>query len=296
MPNPTKQTAARSRRRKTLAQLADRNDLYQRAVQCVEAEIDFVDDTYKKLRGKRATLLREDFCGTANTSCEWVRRRPDNIAVGIDIDPKQLAWGERHNLSELNDEQRARVRIRNSNVLTAGPYEEPGAKARGFDAVLAMNFSYWCLKTRELMLRYFRAVHASLAKDGVFFLDFYGGSDAFREMTEPRRVAGRRSASNPAPPFTYVWDQSRYDPISGDSLCYIHFRFADGSEKKRAFRYDWRLWTIPELRDLLAEAGFGPTTVYWEGDDNKGSGNGIFRPATRGEACASFIAYIVAER
>lgn len=25
---------------------------------------------------------------------------------------------------------------------------------------------------------------------------------------------------------------------------------------RRAFRYDWRLWTIPELAEMLEEAGF----------------------------------------
>ena len=25
---------------------------------------------------------------------------------------------------------------------------------------------------------------------------------------------------------------------------------------RRAFRYDWRLWTIPELAEMLKEAGF----------------------------------------
>ena len=135
------------------------------------------------------------------------------------------------------------------------------------------------------MLRYFRRVHAALAPDGILILDAYGGYEAFKEMRERTR---RRH-------FTYIWDQAQYDPVSGDYLCKIHFRFRDGSMLKEAFVYHWRLWTLPELGEMLAEAGFR-TTVYWEGTAPDGSGNGIFTPVTRGDADACWIAYLVAEK
>lgn len=262
----------------------------------MEAEIDFVDRVYKKLRGKHATLLREDFCGTANTSCEWVRRRKGNIAVSLDIDPVPMEWGRKHNLSQLTDDQRGRLHLRRQDVLNAGRYTDADGRARGFDAVLAMNFSFWCFKERATLLRYFKAVHASLDAKGIFFMDFYGGSDSMRELEETRRIPARPGGGHGSPGFTYVWEHHKYDPITGDIVCYIHFRFADGSEQKRAFKYDWRLWTIPETRDVLHDAGFKRVTVYWEGDDDKGGGNGIFRAAKHGEACPSFIAYITAEK
>ncbi len=282
--------------RKDNAQYADRHDLYQRAVQCVEAEIDFVDRVYTSIRKKKAVWLREDFCGTANTSCEWVRRRAGNRAVGLDLHAPTLAWGIEHNLSQLTDEQRTRLELRQEDVLLAGPDAEgDGAKPKGYDVVLAMNFSYWCFKERAVLLAYFKAVRESLGKDGVFFLDIFGGSDSMKEIQEPRKIAARPGGGYGSPSFTYVWDHYRYDPVSGDMTCYIHFRFGDGSEMKRAFKYDWRLWTIPEVLDVLADAGFGRRTVYWEGTDKKGKGTGIFRPAKKGEACQSFIAYITAE-
>ena len=58
--------------------------------------------------------------------------------------------------------------------------------------------------------------------------------------------------------------------------CNIHFKFPDGSKIKRAFSYTWRLWTAPELRDMLLDAGFRNVTVYWEGEDDNGEGNGEF--------------------
>ncbi len=179
--SPAKKTAKKNKRltrdpAKTKAARADRHLLYERAVQCVEAEIDFVDDTFKSLRGRKPTTLREDFCGTANTSCEWVRRRKDNRAWGIDLDPDVLAWGNTHRLAPLKPHQRERIEIIQDDVLTA--------KTPRVDAVLAMNFSYWIFHTREQMKAYFSKVRSCLTSEGVFFLDAYGGAESMSEMEE----------------------------------------------------------------------------------------------------------------
>jgi hypothetical protein len=128
-------------------------------------------------------------------------------------------------------------------------------------------------------------VHEGLVRDGIFFLDAFGGYEAFQELEE----------STPYNGFTYVWDQARYNPVNGDITCHIHFRFKDGSRMRRAFSYEWRLWTLPELTELLAESGF-KTTVYWEGTNEDGTGNGEFKPVTEADADAGWIAYIVAEK
>jgi hypothetical protein len=66
---------------------------------------------------------------------------------------------------------------------------------------------------------------------------------------------------------------------------------------KNAFCYEWRLWTLPEIREILLEAGFSRVTVYWEGTDEKtNEGNGEFSPAEHGEADDAYIVYIVAEK
>lgn len=280
-----------------MAARADKHDLYQRAVQCPESEIDFVDATFTQLRKRKAVRLREDFCGTANTACEWARRRPTNIAIGFDLDDPTLDWGRRHNLARLKPAQRERVDLRHSNVLD----EHPDLRGT-LDIVLAMNFSFWIFKERATLLAYFRRVREDLARDGVFFLDFYGGYEALRMMKEKRPVprAGtglaEQSVAGFTAPFTYVWDQHDYNPITGDMTCKIHFHFTDGSKIRDAFVYHWRLWTLREVRDLLDEAGFSKTTVYWEGDDGKGGGDGEFKPTEQGEACAGWIAYLSAEK
>ena len=185
----------------------------------------------------------------------------------------------KHNVSTLTPEQQERIELIRRNVLTP-------ATARNVDVVLAMNFSYWVFKTRQEMLAYFKTVRGSLSKDGVFMLDHYGGYESQMTQEERRRQKG----------FTYVWDQDFFDPISFDTVCHIHFEFRDGTRMEKAFTYRWRLWTMPEIRELLTEAGFSRVTVYWEGDDGKGGGDGVFRPRKVGEECAAYVSYIVAER
>lgn len=238
-----------------------------------------VDENFNKLRGRKAVTLREDFCGTANSSCEWVRRRSMNLAVGVDVDSEVLGWSQTHNVNNLKDTEQNRITLLNDNVLTV---ETPP-----MDTILAMNFSYQIFKTRTTLKGYFHSVYKALTKDGVFFLDAFGGYEAFREMEESTEFDN----------FTYVWDQHRYNPINGDITCLIHFTFPDGSKIKRAFSYHWRLWTLPELKELLTEAGFQKVLVYWEGTDKKtGEGSGEYFPAEVGEADAGWICYLSAEK
>lgn len=260
---------------------SDRHILYQIAVQCPESEIDFVDGRFRKLRGRPVRRLREDFCGTAHTASHFVTRHKDNTAVGLDLDAPTLAWGEKNNLSRLTPEQRSRLTLLKRNVL------DPRDADRGFDAILAMNFSYWIFNTRPTMRAYFEAVRKSLKPDGILFMDTWGGYESMKEQQERRRCPGG---------FTYIWDQAHYDPLTGQMTCHIHFDFKKGPMWKKAFTYTWRLWTVPELRELLAEAGFRKVTIYWEGENKHGNGNGVFSPRAHGVADASFISYITAEK
>ncbi len=267
------------RRHRRTASKSDRHELYERSVQNPEAEMDFVDQVWKGRRRRLARHIREDFCGTAFSSIEWIKRRKDNTAIAVDLDPKVLGWAREKLRERLDPEQRSRIQLRTGDVRRV--------RTPPVDTVLAMNFSYYIFDKRPDMRHYFKRVHRALVRDGIFVLDAYGGSDAFLEMEEKRRCGG----------FTYVWDQHSYNPITGQAVNYIHFSFPDGTKIKKAFSYQWRLWTLPELRELLEEAGFRKITVYWEGtDEDTGEGNDEFTPSIRGEACPGWIAYLVAEK
>jgi hypothetical protein len=79
-------------------------------------------------------------------------------------------------------------------------------------------------------------------------------------------------------------------------VCHIHFKFPDKSKMKKAFTYVWRLWSLPEIKEMLVEAGFHNPVVYWEGTDKDGDGDGVFTADEQGEADAGWIAYISAEK
>lgn len=267
------------KRKPTMAEEADRHKLYEQSVQCVEAEIDFVDATYSKLRERHGVTLREDFCGTANTSCEWIRRRTCNRAIGVDLDTEVLEWGRKNNISKLKPSQANRIELLEEDVMKV--------RTEPMDIILAMNFSYWIFNDRTTMLEYFRRVRDSLSEDGIFFLDAFGGYEAQRVMKERTKYKKH----------TYTWDQAYYNPINGRMLCHIHFKLKDGSRMDKAFSYEWRLWSLPEIQELLREAGYSNVTVYWQGEDeDTGEGDGEFYPTDEGTPDAGWIAYIVAEK
>ncbi|HSH28878.1 MAG TPA: class I SAM-dependent methyltransferase [Thiohalobacter sp.] len=264
----------------TLASQADRHILYQHSVQDTEFEFEFINATFERLRGRQPHLLREDFCGTAQMCCEWVRRDLHNRAVGVDLDTEVLDWAREHNISQLEPEQRERVQLIEGDVLEVGTAQAP-------DLIIAMNFSYQGFKTREALRGYFERVREALTDDGVLIMDAFGGYEAFQELEEETEHDD----------FTYIWDQDFYDPITGAMTCHIHFSFPDGSRMDKAFTYHWRLWTLPELQELLKEAGFRRVTVYWEGtDEETNEGDGNFQPATQGEADPGWIAFLSAEK
>jgi hypothetical protein len=70
---------------------------------------------------------------------------------------------------------------------------------------------------------------------------------------------------------------------------------ADGTVIRDAFTYDWRLWTIPEVLELLEEAGFSKSVVFWEKEID-GEGTGEYVPTEKGTNDYSWCAYIAGLR
>lgn len=266
----------KKKRKPKQADRADRHDLYQRSVQSVGDEIEFIAARYREIRGRDLRRIREDFCGTAQMACAWAGAGKDHEAIGVDIDPEVLAWGREHNFNTLPAAARSRVCLLQEDVLQV--------RTEPVEAILAMNFSYWLFRERATLLAYFRKIRDALVEDGVLFLDAYGGYEAPKVITEKRECDG----------FIYIWEQAEFDPVSHRMACHIHFKFPDGSKMKRAFSYEWRLWSLPELKELLAEAGFRESQVWWEGADEDGDGNGEFERVEVGEPDAGWVAYLVA--
>jgi cyclopropane fatty-acyl-phospholipid synthase-like methyltransferase len=264
----------------------DRHLLYSAAVQSVESDLDFFRRVYRRMRGRHFKLLREDFCGTAALTCEWVRRGKDHRAWGIDFDRKTLDWGIDRYLSKLGPAA-DRVTLLCENVLTA--------TTPPVDVIAALNFSFCTFKERSRLREYFKKVRSSLLPGGLFFLDIFGGTEAIDELEEDREVeACKAFDGTDIPDFIYHWEQASYNPIDHHILCYIHFELEDGTRINRAFKYDWRLWTIPEIREIMEEAGFESTEVYVEGwDEDDDDSDGVFRRRVSFENQSGWVAYVV---
>lgn len=259
----------------------DRFRLYQLAVQSPETECALIERFFVERYGRLPQRLREDFCGTAALCAAWVKRHPDNLAWGVDLDPEALAWGRIHNLSLLSAEQQRRIALIQGDVRRAATPK--------IDLLAALNFSYWVFKTRAELSEYLRHARTLLAPKGLLILDAHGGPEALRLHTECRRVADPLGGT-----FEYLWERADFDPLSHSQTCHIHFRFADGTFFGRAFSYTWRLWSLPELRELLAECGFSQVQIYGHGWDETGNPDGRFVPIQRARPDDLWIVYLVA--
>jgi SAM-dependent methyltransferase len=269
------------------AKTADKHILYEQSVQSVDSNISFLKRTFKKHRGRECRILREDFCGTAALACAWVERHDKNEVWGVDLDPEPLTWCRNNHLPNLTSDQQTRVHLLEENVMTV---DAPPA-----DAIAAYNFSYFIFKTRDLLLKYFTSAHKGLKEDGIFFLDIFGGTSAMEESHEERHIPKSvRYDGSKVPSYTYVWEQQRFNVITNEIHCKIHFEFKDGSRMKDAFEYDWRLWTPPEVCELLLEAGFKQADVYIHGWDEDGDSDDIFRLRKYYANEVGWIGYIVA--
>lgn len=270
-----------ARKVKTTKTKINRYDYYEASVQTPEEHVKIYDQMYRYARKKEARVLREDFCGTFLISCEWVKSHPNRKAIGLDLDPEPILYGKKNNLSRLSLLQKKRVRVLQQNVLkptTAQP-----------DIIGVGNFSFNIFKTKPELLAYFKAALKSLHPEGLLALELAGGPGFIKTGREQRTYKTKKLGR-----FTYYWDQKKYDPIQAHGLYAIHFKTEQGGWYKDAFVYDWRVWTIPELKEIMLEAGFKKVQVYWEeADATTGEGNGSWVPMESGDNAFSWIAFVV---
>lgn len=253
----------------------DKYDYYLKSVQSPEDDVVFLGETYKKITGKSAQTLTEDFCGTFSICCEWVKLNKKNQAIGIDLSKEPLEYGKKHILPKLSTEQKKRVKIINENVMSKNLPQT--------DLIAAMNFSYFLFKSRTELEKYFKGCYDRLGKNGVLFADCFGGSERGTDFEE--EVAHDN--------FSYYWHQKDFNPITNEANFAIHFKRKGEKKRKDVFKYDWRLWSLPEVREAMQAVGFKKTWIYWEGTDDDGEGDGEFTPTNIGEDCEGWIAYVI---
>ena len=256
----------KKKKRPTMADTADKFDCYQQSVQSPEHEIDVFEQVFRDQFDRKPMTLREDFCGTFAVCCEWAQSDDKREAWGTDLCPETLDWGKNNNLRKLKAVQAERVKVLEQDVRDGN--------TPPVDVLAAQNFSFWIFKTREEVIDYFKVAHANLKDEGVMIMDMMGGRECYNDTITDKRtiVKGKKG-------FEYRWEQAYFNPVTSDCSFYIHFKFGDGSKMKRAFEYHWRFWTIPEVREMLKEAGFKNSLVYWEKEDEDGDDTGEWEAA-----------------
>ena len=226
----------------------DRYELYEL---CVQAPEELVRQLVA-IHGGSPRVLGEDFCGAAAISARWTRCVDGGRAIAVDSDQDALARIPKHDAIE---------------IVAGDVVGDTDASRHAADVIWAGNFSIGEWHTRSCLLKYLRHARARLGTGGpggpggVFACDLYGGESAF--------VTGSVDVEHRLPDgrvVVYTWEQRSADPLTGRVCNAIHFEVRrDGTVEQTvrdAFTYDWRLWSVPELRDALAEAGFATTEIY----------------------------------
>lgn len=226
----------------------DRHALYESCVQSAEETVPLL----RAIHGDDPRVLGEDFSGTAAVSREWVRTVPDGTATAQDLDSETIDAGRAAARTELVDGDRLSWLV--------GDVRDGGAEA---DVVYVGNFSICELHARADLVAYLRATRARLKPGGVVVCDLYGGDTAYSIGSAERVEPG----PEPGTHVLYTWEQREADPLTARVLNVIHFEIQDEDdatlvELVEAYVYDWRLWSVPELREAMLEAGFAETEVH----------------------------------
>ncbi|GAB4188355.1 MAG: hypothetical protein Kow00105_02960 [Phycisphaeraceae bacterium] len=258
--------------------------LYRRAVQHPDAEAHFLKRVFRHYRGEDAFLCREDFAGTTAVATSWVAMHPDHQAMAIEKHGPTARWAERHTTHLLGE------RASDLHIVQADVLELTSPRV---DVTCALNFSTFIYHDRASLKHYLRSARKGLKRDGVLVIDAYGGPGAMRVGTQTRRVP----ESDEGPGFMYHWEQRTFDPVTHLTECRIHFTVPGRGRIDSAFIYRWRLWTLPELIELMLEAGFSRAQAWCDTyRQTEGISDGRYRPVSKMPAREDWVAYVVGVR
>ena len=100
---------------------ADIYDLYERSVQSVEFEVEFIEKMFKKYNRGKCLDIREDFCATASISATWVKGSKKKTAFAIDLDKKILNVAKKRINKSLSEEQSKRLHLIHGDCASTVP-------------------------------------------------------------------------------------------------------------------------------------------------------------------------------
>lgn len=251
--------------------------LYEYSVQDPKNDIPLIHEMAGTACGRPLYSLREDFCGTFQFSREWVKQSARHTALSLDLDPQPLAFGRMRAAQDLTDDERRRIRVLRRDVLKA---TRPGV-----DMIWVGNFSFYFIKERSKLVEYLRVARRSLKPRSAIVLEMAGGPEFTKAMSEKR--------SFPVPGvgrFRYIWEQGDFNPITAEARYRIHYEDARGNRMRNAFTYDWRVWSLPEVRDAASEAGFAKVATFVE---KRGGQGDRYVETLDGDNDPAWISYVI---
>ncbi len=251
----------------------DKFDLYTMCVQDPPRMAEFL----AAVHGGTPRTLRDDFAGPGAIARAWAAQSKTHRGIAVDLDAEPL--------------RKAKAAARVKCVI-----EDVRCVKDKADVICALNFGVCELHQRRDLQKYLTQARRTLHRGGILVCDLYGGSDALIRSTTRKtvRVDGKSSVR-------YSWVQEGGNAVSGRVSNRIHFRVLQGPrviDMRDAFTYDWRLWSIPELRDAMREAGFATTEVHDRmGGARDGEGRLHVRPLMEGEPLDDpWVVYVVARK
>lgn len=248
----------------------DKHDCYELCVQSPR----HLTRLLRSVHGADPRVLREDFCGTAALGRRWVTEARAKglgaVAIAVELDQPTLV--------------RARQEAEHAGVVDAMRFVQgdsvhmPVSAQTGrpshrdtdaCDVIFVGNFSIGYIHARTDLVAYFSRSLARLKLGaagwggGVFVCDTYDGPHKYDLGAIVRKHPSRGREM-----VHYTWEHRDADPQTALVTNAIHFRVElDGditAEFTDAFLYRWRLWSLPELREAMLDAGFACVEVYAE--------------------------------
>jgi hypothetical protein len=263
--------------------VTDKHALYLASVQDPISDVERISKIFLEINKRGPISLREDFCGSFALSCCWVQSNDKHTALSLDLDQEVIDYGEKNYYANLSESEKERLRFFCQNSISV---------TEKVDLIATFNFSYCLLHERKTLVEYFKKCRESLVDGGLIMMDIFGGTESEIIEVQEREINNNDYIA----PFVYEFERKTFNPISRRATYGIHFRYPNGPQLEDAFTYDFRMWTITELRDALEEAGFSRSLVYWEDCDEEGFGNGEYYQTESEDHTYNWSAYVVAQK
>ncbi|KAJ2688219.1 hypothetical protein GGH99_003078 [Coemansia sp. RSA 1285] len=262
-PAVSKKGKSKKQRPKTMAELADKYQLYQQAVQHPRKEVRNLDSIYRKLnsryldsgsrRASSGTGPRKDGCNT-----EVKTSRHKDKECEDDTDGEYVGRRQAYSLRE----DFCGTAVLCMEWVSSSPSATRYAYGVDIDPEVIEYASEHTIG---------RDSHGLTSDDRIKLVC----ADVFDVHGDDSKIQGRHEAARSGisrvrniGTFRYYFRQGNFDMLRNTTRFSLSFRMQDGSMLKDCFTYDFRVYSLCELREAMLEAGFDDVCVWISAKDS----------------------------